>query len=40
MRENQNSPSRYTCRHAWSTLMSTPEQIASITQRPWAQVKL
>ena len=28
------------CCHAWSTLMSTPEQIASITRRSWAQVKL
>jgi hypothetical protein len=27
------------CCHAWSTLISTPEQIASITRRPWAQVK-
>ena len=28
------------CCHAWSTLMRTPEQIASITRRSWAQVKL
>ena len=28
------------CCHAWSTLMSTPEQIASITRRSWAQVKV
>jgi hypothetical protein len=28
------------CCHAWSALMSTPKQIASITRRSWAQVKL
>ena len=28
------------CCHAWSTLMRTPEQVASITRRPWAQVKV
>ncbi|MBI0539022.1 IS630 family transposase [Roseomonas sp. KE2513] len=28
------------CCHAWSTLSSAPEQIASITRRSWAQVKL
>ena len=28
------------CCHAWSTLMGTPEQIASITRRSWAQVKV
>ncbi|MBB5691990.1 hypothetical protein FHS87_004601, partial [Roseomonas pecuniae] len=26
--------------HAWSTLMRTPDQIATITRRSWAQVKL
>lgn len=25
------------CCHAWSTLMSTPELIASVTRRSWAQ---
>ncbi|MBB5696653.1 hypothetical protein FHS87_004727, partial [Roseomonas pecuniae] len=25
---------------AWSTLMRTPDQIATITRRSWAQVKL
>ncbi|MBB5696167.1 hypothetical protein FHS87_004237, partial [Roseomonas pecuniae] len=28
------------CCHAWSNLMSTPEQIASITRRSWTQVKV
>jgi hypothetical protein len=28
------------CCHAWSTLMSAPEPIASITRRPWAKVKV
>jgi putative transposase len=28
------------CCEAWSKLMRRPEQIASITTRPWAQVKL
>ena len=27
------------CCHAWSTLMTMPEQIASITRRSWAQVR-
>jgi hypothetical protein len=28
------------CCQAWRALMHMPEQIASITSRPWAQVKL
>jgi hypothetical protein len=28
------------CRDAWNALMRSPEQIASITTRSWAQVKL
>ena len=28
------------CCHAWTTLMSTPEQVTSITTRAWAQVKV
>jgi putative transposase len=28
------------CRDAWNRLMRMPGQIASITRRPWAQVKL
>jgi transposase len=28
------------CCHAWTALMSTPEQVTSITTRAWAQVKL
>jgi transposase len=28
------------CCHAWNALMQAPEEIASITMRDWAQVKL
>ena len=28
------------CCDAWDALMRSPEQIASITSRPWAQVRL
>ena len=28
------------CCHAWNTLMAMPDQLASITRRSWAQVKI